>query len=84
MGILGRVDLFLFWVQGAGVLSGSGGAMDSTFCPVNISIRGGGSSSRLILVCPMVKHSTEKCITIKGARGDGVTFPPIGLILAAF
>ena len=84
MGILGQVDLVLFRVQGARVLRGSGGAMDSTFRPVNISIRGGVSSSRLILVGPMVKHSTDKFLAIKGARGDGVIFLQFGLILAPF
>ena len=56
--------------------------MVSTFRLVNISIRGGVSSSRLILVGPMVRHSTDKCIAIKGTQGDGVIFPPFGLILA--
>ena len=84
MGILGQVDLVLFRVQGAGVPRGSGVAMDSTFHPVNITIRGGVFFARLILVGPRVKHSTDKWIAIKGARGDGVIFPPFGLILAPF
>ena len=58
--------------------------MDSAFRPVNMSICGGVSSSRLILVGPMVKHPTDKCIAIKGTRGDAVIFPPFGLILAPF
>ena len=84
MHILLQVDLVLFRVQDAGVLRGSGGARDSTFRPVNISIRGVVSCLRLILVGPMVKHSTDKCIAIKGARGDGVIFPSLGLVLAPF